>query len=144
MKLGIRPELIEPASPQQNARHERVHRTLMPEATKPAYDTGPAVYVFAQTPQPHNEGDFAALGRIIKGMDVVDRMEPGDYVKSVRVLKPGEKQAGRRPAMARAMQAGHPDCALPLTTWCAPRFDRGSCPRAWPRTGPGRHSWSAC
>jgi transposase InsO family protein len=35
MKLGIRPELIEPASPQQNARHERLHRTLKAEATKP-------------------------------------------------------------------------------------------------------------
>ena len=56
-----------------------------------AYDTGPAVYTFAQTPQPHNEGDFSALGRIVKGMDVVDRIELGDYVKSVRVLKPGEK-----------------------------------------------------
>lgn len=56
-----------------------------------AYDTGPAVYVFAHTPQPHNEGDFAALGRIIAGMDVVDRLELGDYVKSVRVLKSGEK-----------------------------------------------------
>ena len=56
-----------------------------------AYDTGPAVYVFAQTPQPHNEGDFSALGRITKGLEAVDRMELGDYVKSVRVLKPGEK-----------------------------------------------------
>ena len=56
-----------------------------------AYDTGPAVYTFAQTPQPHNEGDFSALGRIVNGMDVVDRIELGDYVKSVRVLKPGEK-----------------------------------------------------
>ena len=35
MKLGIRPELIEPASPQQNARHERRHRTLKAEATRP-------------------------------------------------------------------------------------------------------------
>lgn len=56
-----------------------------------AYDTGPAVYTFAITPQPHNEGDFSALGRIVKGMDVVDRLELGDYVKSVRVLKVGEK-----------------------------------------------------
>ena len=56
-----------------------------------AYDTGPAVYVFAHTPQPHNEGDFAALGRIVAGQDVVDAMQLGDYVKSVRVLKPGEK-----------------------------------------------------
>lgn len=35
MKLGIRPELIELASPQQNARHERMPRTLKAEATKP-------------------------------------------------------------------------------------------------------------
>lgn len=35
LKLGIRPELIQPASPQQNARHERMHRTLKAEATRP-------------------------------------------------------------------------------------------------------------
>jgi peptidylprolyl isomerase len=56
-----------------------------------AYDTGPAVYTFGQTPQPHNEGDFSALGRVVAGMDVVDRIELGDYVKSVRILKPGAK-----------------------------------------------------
>jgi transposase InsO family protein len=36
IKLGITPELIEPSSPQQNGRHERMHRTLKAEATKPA------------------------------------------------------------------------------------------------------------
>jgi len=56
-----------------------------------AYDTGPAVYTFGQTPQPHNEGDFSALGRIVAGLEVMDRIELGDYVKSVRVLKPGTK-----------------------------------------------------
>jgi HEAT repeat protein/cyclophilin family peptidyl-prolyl cis-trans isomerase len=56
-----------------------------------AYDTGPADYTFAQTPQPHNEGDFSALGQIIAGMDVVDLIQLGDYVKSVRVMKPGAK-----------------------------------------------------
>jgi transposase InsO family protein len=35
IRLGIRPELIEPASPQQNGRHERMHRTLKAEATRP-------------------------------------------------------------------------------------------------------------
>jgi peptidylprolyl isomerase len=54
-----------------------------------AYDTGPADYTFAQTPQPHNEGDFSALGQIVEGMDVVDIIQLGDYVKSVRVLRPG-------------------------------------------------------
>jgi hypothetical protein len=36
IKLGITPELIEPSSPQQNGQHERMHRTLKAEATKPA------------------------------------------------------------------------------------------------------------
>jgi transposase InsO family protein len=35
IKLGILPELIEPGRPQQNSRHERMHRTLKDETTKP-------------------------------------------------------------------------------------------------------------
>lgn len=35
IRLGIVPELIEPASPQQNGRHERMHRTLKAETTRP-------------------------------------------------------------------------------------------------------------
>ena len=35
IKLGIMPELIEPAHPEQNGRHERLHRTLKAEATRP-------------------------------------------------------------------------------------------------------------
>jgi transposase InsO family protein len=35
IRLGILPELIEPSSPQQNGRHERMHRTLKAEATRP-------------------------------------------------------------------------------------------------------------
>ena len=35
IRLGIRPELIAPSSPQQNGRHERMHRTLKAEATRP-------------------------------------------------------------------------------------------------------------
>jgi transposase InsO family protein len=39
IKLGIIPERIEPAHPEQNGRHERMHRTLKAEATRPArYD----------------------------------------------------------------------------------------------------------
>lgn len=34
--LGITPELIQPGKPQQNGRHERMHRTLKREATRPA------------------------------------------------------------------------------------------------------------
>jgi putative transposase len=35
MRLGIRLERIEPGNPQQNGRHERMHRTLKMEATQP-------------------------------------------------------------------------------------------------------------
>jgi putative transposase len=35
IRLGIYPELIEPGHPQQNGRHERMHRTLKAETTKP-------------------------------------------------------------------------------------------------------------
>jgi putative transposase len=35
LRLGIWPDLIEPASPQQNGRHERMHRTLKADCTRP-------------------------------------------------------------------------------------------------------------
>jgi transposase InsO family protein len=35
IRLGIRPERIEPGQPQQNGQHERMHRTLKDEATRP-------------------------------------------------------------------------------------------------------------
>ena len=35
IRLGILPELIEPGAPQQNGRHERFHRTLKAETTRP-------------------------------------------------------------------------------------------------------------
>jgi putative transposase len=35
VRLGVLPELIEPGKPQQNGRHERMHRTLKAEATRP-------------------------------------------------------------------------------------------------------------
>ena len=35
IRLGIRPETIEPGKPQQNGRHERMQRTLKREATRP-------------------------------------------------------------------------------------------------------------
>lgn len=42
IKLGIRPELNEPASPQQNGAHERMHRTLKASTARPAAATGAA------------------------------------------------------------------------------------------------------
>jgi transposase InsO family protein len=39
LKLGIEPRYIPPASPQDNGRHERMHRTLKAETSKPAAAT---------------------------------------------------------------------------------------------------------
>jgi transposase InsO family protein len=39
LKLGIEPRYIPPASPQDNGRHERMHRTLKAETTRPAAAT---------------------------------------------------------------------------------------------------------
>lgn len=36
LKLGIRRELIQPGRPDQNGRHERMHKTLKDEATRPS------------------------------------------------------------------------------------------------------------
>ena len=36
LRLGIEIERIKPGNPQQNGRHERMHRTLKAEATRPA------------------------------------------------------------------------------------------------------------
>jgi transposase InsO family protein len=38
IKLGIRPERIQPGKPQQNGRHERMHRTLKQATAKPPAD----------------------------------------------------------------------------------------------------------
>lgn len=39
LKLGIEPRYIPPASPQDNGRHERMHRTLKAETSKPPAET---------------------------------------------------------------------------------------------------------
>jgi transposase InsO family protein len=39
IRLGIHPELIEPGQPQQNGRHERMHRTLKRETARPPAPT---------------------------------------------------------------------------------------------------------
>ncbi len=50
-------------------------------------DTGRPGYTLGNTPQPHNEGDFTALGRVVRGMDVVDRLELGDAVTAARMVR---------------------------------------------------------
>jgi cyclophilin family peptidyl-prolyl cis-trans isomerase len=50
-------------------------------------DTGRPGYTLNHTPQPHNEGDFTSLGRVVSGQDVVDRMELGDRILAARLIR---------------------------------------------------------
>ena len=49
-------------------------------------DTGTPGYTLANAVQPHNEGDFTALGRVINGMDVVDQIQLNDKITAARML----------------------------------------------------------
>ena len=48
-------------------------------------DTGRPGYTLNHTPQPHNEGDFTSLGRVIRGQDVVDHIELGDRITGMQM-----------------------------------------------------------
>ncbi|MDQ3486767.1 MAG: HEAT repeat domain-containing protein [Acidobacteriota bacterium] len=50
-------------------------------------DTGRPGYTLGVTPQPHNEGNFTALGRVVRGMDVLERLQLGDTITGARMLK---------------------------------------------------------
>jgi HEAT repeat protein/cyclophilin family peptidyl-prolyl cis-trans isomerase len=50
-------------------------------------DTGRPGYTLGSTPQPHNEGDFTALGRVVSGIEVVDRLELGDAITGARIKR---------------------------------------------------------
>ena len=49
-------------------------------------DTGSPGYTLGHTPQPHNEGDFTSLGRVVKGMAAADRIELGDRITGAKML----------------------------------------------------------
>jgi HEAT repeat protein/cyclophilin family peptidyl-prolyl cis-trans isomerase len=49
-------------------------------------DTGTPGYTLANAVQPHNEGDFTTLGRVIKGMEVVDQLQLNDKITAAKML----------------------------------------------------------
>ncbi len=54
----------------------------MPKAGK---DTGGCQLFISLVPTPHLDGRYTAFGRVSAGMDVVDRLEPGDRIVSARL-----------------------------------------------------------
>jgi len=48
-------------------------------------DTGGSQWFVTHAPQPHLDGGYTVFGRVIAGMDVVDKISRGDVVKSVAI-----------------------------------------------------------
>ena len=48
-------------------------------------DTGGSQFFIAHSPQPHLDARYTVFGRVVNGMDVVDRIRQGDVIQRVRV-----------------------------------------------------------
>ena len=48
-------------------------------------DTGGSQFFITHSPQPHLDGRYTVFGQVVNGMDVVDRLVPGDAIRQVRV-----------------------------------------------------------
>ena len=48
-------------------------------------DTGGSQFFITQSPQPHLDGKYTVFGRVVAGMDVVDRLQQWDVIRRVRV-----------------------------------------------------------
>ena len=54
-------------------------------ALDPWPDTGGSQWFITHSPQPHLDARYTVFGRVISGMDVVDRIQQFDVIRSVRV-----------------------------------------------------------
>ena len=48
-------------------------------------DTGGSQFFITHAPQPHLDGRYTVFGRVVDGMDIVDRLVKGDVIERVRV-----------------------------------------------------------
>ena len=80
IRLGIRPETIEPGKPQQNGRHERMHRTLKREATRP-----PKANLRAQQ---RHFNDFRHTFNHIRPHEALDDSTPDSVYRSAPTAYP--------------------------------------------------------
>ena len=97
IKLGIRPERIEPGHPEQNGRHERMHLTLKQETASPsratvlAQQTPASLYVASarRLPKklPRLEPDFCLE---VRAIDALGRFQWGRSKVMVNVALRGE------------------------------------------------------
>jgi HEAT repeat protein/cyclophilin family peptidyl-prolyl cis-trans isomerase len=63
-------------------------------ALDPWPDTGGSQWFITHSPQPHLDAKYTVFGRVVSGMDVVDRIQQGDVIRRVRVWD-GETMSSR-------------------------------------------------
>jgi len=84
LRLGINIERIKPGNPQQNGRHERMHRTLKKDATRPAS------FNFLQ--QQSRFDDFAEVYNNERPHQALNGMYPGElYTPSAKIYEPPQE-----------------------------------------------------
>ena len=91
IQLGVRPERIKPGHPQQNGRHERIHKTLKAETTKPAS--------YNEASQQKRFDDFLHEYNYERSHEALDRQCPNEvYQPSIRsypeTIKPMQYDEG--------------------------------------------------
>jgi cyclophilin family peptidyl-prolyl cis-trans isomerase len=48
-------------------------------------DTGGSQFFITHSPQPHLDARYTVFGRVVNGMDVVDKLQQWDTIERVRV-----------------------------------------------------------
>jgi putative transposase len=102
MKLGIKLERTEPASPQQNGRHERMHRTLKAETTRPAG--------ISMLQQQERFDRFQEIYNHKRPHEALDQRPPADFYRPSEVRYPEqipEPQYPLHDIVLRVRPAGH-------------------------------------
>ncbi len=67
-------------------------------------DTGGSQWFVTHSPQPHLDGGYTVFGRVVSGMDVVDRIVRGDAIRSISISERARPAAKRGTAVKKSPQ----------------------------------------